>query len=101
MKNNIYPLVELEIPMLVIDKCGPFHEFSKDVVVVTVKLNNGDIISGVLIVHPNYIGAIEGESDLIFSPKDVLDIFQTQKDLKKRTRSNWTWLYNPNDFNSL
>lgn len=99
MKNKIYPLVELEIPMSIIDKCGPFHEFAQDASMVTVELNNGAIISGVLIVFPNYVGSIEGEDALIFSPKDVLNIFQTQDDFKKRSRSNWSWLYNPGDFN--
>ena len=66
MKNNIYPLTDLEIPMSVIEKFGPFHEFAQDASMVSIELKNGTIISGVLIVYPNYVGAIEGENELIF-----------------------------------
>ena len=93
MKNRIYPLAELEIPMPVIDKCDPFHEFAQDASMVTVELKNKNIITGVLIVHQNYIGAIEGEDDLVFSPKDVVKVFQTPEDLTKRSKSSWSWLY--------
>ena len=84
--------------MSVIEKFGPFHEFAQDASMVSIELKNGNIISGVLIVYPNYVGAIEGENDLIFSPKEVTRVFQTEEDLKKRTKSNWSWLYNPRDF---
>lgn len=98
MKNKIYPLAELEIPISVIDKCDQFHEFAQDASMVTVELKCGKIITGVVIVYPNYIGAIEGEDDLIFSPKDVVKVFQTPEDLKKRSKSSWSWLYNPGEF---
>ena len=99
MKNNIYPLTDLEIPMSVIEKSWPLHEFAQDASMVTVELKNGTIITGVLIVYPNYVGAIEGETDLTFSPSKVIRVFQTDEDLKKRSKSNWSWLYNPSDFN--
>lgn len=101
MSNRVYPLSELEIPMSVIDKYGPFHEFAQDASMVSVELKNGEIISGVLIVYPNYIGAIEGMNDLVFSPKDVVKVFQTEEDLKKRSKSSWSWLYDPNEFRRL
>lgn len=67
----------------------------------SVELNNGEILSGVLIVYPNHIGAIEGKDDLVFSPKDVVKVFQTEEDLKKRSNSSWSWLYDPNEFRRL
>lgn len=87
--------------MSVIDKYGPFHEFAQDASMVSVELKNGEILSGVLIVYPNYIGAIEGKDDLVFSPKDVVKVFQTEEDLKKRSKSSWSWLYDPNEFRRL
>ena len=101
MENKIYPLSELEIPKSVIDKYGPFHEFAKDASMVTVELKNGKVITGVVVVYPNYIAAIEGENDLIFSPKDVIKVYQTQEDLKKKSKSSWSWLYDPSDFSRL
>jgi hypothetical protein len=101
MTNRIYPLAELEIPMSVIDKCGPFHEFSQDASMVSIELKNGVTITGVLIVYPNYIGAIEGEDDLMFSPNEVVKVFQTPEDLKKRSKSSWSWLYDPTEFSRL
>ena len=98
--NNIYPLTELEIPLSVIDKCSPLQEFAKDASIVTVELNNGTTINGVLIVSPNYVGAIQGENDLTFSPKDVVKISQTEDDLKTRSKSSWAWLYNTKEFSS-
>lgn len=91
-------MAELEIPMSVIDKYGPFHEFTQDASMVTVELKDGTIVTGVLIVYPNYIGSIEGEDDLVFPPKDVVRVFQTPEDLKKRSKSSWSWLYDPSEF---
>jgi hypothetical protein len=99
--NKTYPLAELEIPKSVINKYGPFHEFAQDASMVTVELSDKRIITGVLIVYPNYIGAIEGEDDLAFSPKDIVRIFQTPEDLHKRSKSSWTWLYDPKEFSQL
>jgi len=87
--------------MSVIDTYSPFHEFAQDASMVSVELRNGEIISGVLIVYLNYIGAIEGKDDLAFSPKDVVKVFQTEVDLKKRSKSRWSWLYDPNEFRRL
>jgi hypothetical protein len=98
MKNKVYPLAELEIPMFVIEKYGPFHEFAQDASMVSVELTDKRIVTGVLVVYPNYIGAIEGKDDLFFSPKDVVRVFQTPEDLKKRSKSNWAWLYDPDEF---
>lgn len=84
--------------MPIIEKYGPFDEFAKDASMVTVELKNGEIVSGVLIIYPNYVGAIEGMNDLVFSPKDVVRIYQTDEDLRKRSKSSWTWLYDPNEF---
>ena len=98
MKNTFYPLDELEIPISVIDKCGQFHEFAQGTSMVTVELKGGKIITGVVLVYPNYIGAIVGEDDLVFSPKDVVKVFQTPVDLKKRSKSSWSWLYDPREF---
>ena len=98
MKNNIYPLTDLEIPMSVIEKSWPLHEYAQDASMVTVELKNGTKIKGVVIVYPNYIGAIEGENNLTFSPNEVIKVFQTDEDLKKKSKSSWSWLYNPRDF---
>lgn len=96
--NNIYPLSELEIPVDVIKACGPLREFRPNVAIATIELRNGAIITGVLIVYPNYVGAIEGEDDLTFSPSDVIKVSQNNEDLKKRTKSSWVWLYDPEEF---
>jgi len=100
MNNKVYPLAELEIPMSVIDRYGPFHEFAQDASMVTVELADKRIITGVLVVYPNYIGAIEGKDSLFFSPKDVVRVFQTSEDLKKQSKSNWSWLYDPSEFSN-
>jgi hypothetical protein len=100
MNNKVYPLAELEIPMSVIDRYGPFHEFAQVASIVTVELADKRIITGVLVVYPNYIGAIEGKDSLFFSPKDVVRVFQTSEDLKKQSKSNWSWLYDPSEFSN-
>jgi hypothetical protein len=101
MKNKIYPLKQLEIPMSVVERDGPFDEFHKDASFVTVELKNGRTMDGVLVVYPNYIVAVEGFDDLPFQPVDVVKAYQTSEDLKRISKSSWTMWYDPSEFSRL
>ncbi len=79
MKNK-YPLNELAIPLHIIERDGPFSTFKQDASFVTVELSNGKNVTGVLLLHPNYVIAVEGETDLPFSPKNIVKITQTKED---------------------
>jgi hypothetical protein len=96
--KNTYPLNELEIPLHITERDGPFSEFKQDASFVTVELNDGKNVPGVLLLYPNYVIAIEGETDLPFSPKNVVKITQTKEDLNKRSSSEWSYFYNPEEF---
>jgi hypothetical protein len=96
--KNTYPLNELEIPLHVTERDGPFSEFKQDTSFVTVELSDGKNVPGVLLLFPNYVIAVEGETDLPFSPKNVVRITQTKEDLNKRSSSEWSYFYNPEEF---
>jgi len=98
--KNTYSLNELEIPINIVKQYGPFNEFKQDVSFVTVELNNGKKISGVLLLYPNYIIAVEGNNDLPFLPCDVIKLSQTEDDLSKRSSANFVYFYNPLEFNN-
>ncbi len=99
--KKTYLLNELEIPLSIIERDGPFSEFKKDASFVTVELTNSKKISGVLILYPNYVIAIEGENNLSFSPNDVSKVIQTEKDKTKKSSSDWSFFYNSSDFSRL
>jgi len=96
--KNTYSLNELEIPLHITERDGPFSEFKQNVSFVTVELNNGKNVSGVLLLYPNHVISVEGETELPFSPKNVVKIIQTEKDLNRRSSSDWTFFYNPAGF---
>jgi hypothetical protein len=98
MKSNIYPLKQLEIPMSIVERDGPFDEFKKDASFITVELNDGAKVNGVLLLYPNYVIAVEGCTDLPFSPADVVKAYQTNEDLKRRSKSSWSFFYDPEEF---
>jgi len=96
--KNTYPLTELEIPRHITERDGPFSEFKKDASFVTVELIDGKNVPGVLLLYQNYVIAVEGETDLTFSPKNVVKIIQTEKDLNRKSSSDWSFFYNPAGF---
>ena len=80
-----------EIPDDVYKKFGPFDEFKQDASFVTVELNDERKISGVLILYPNYIIAVENFSEIPFDPNNIVRVYQTKDDLKRRSSSDWTF----------
>jgi hypothetical protein len=96
--KNIYPLNELAVPLDIIERDGPFRQFKQDAAFVTVELSNGKNVTGVLLLLPNFVIAVEGEKDLPFSPKDIVKITQTKEDRNKRSSSEWSFFYDPSEF---
>ena len=96
--KNTYPLKQLEMPLEVVERDGPFTVFKKDASFVTVTLSDGKKINGVLLLYPNYVIAVEGETKLSFSPSNVTEVAQTEEDLVKKSTSDWSFFYNLEEF---
>ncbi|NQY65992.1 MAG: hypothetical protein HRT38_20390 [Alteromonadaceae bacterium] len=79
------------IPMELITRYGPFTEFKQDAAFVTVELLSGVDFSGVLLLYPNKIIAVESYSELPFNPEDVTHIYQSPDDLIRRSSSDWVF----------
>ena len=89
----LMPNLRYEIPMTLIERDGPFEEFKQDGSMVSVELNDGRIFTGILMVYPNHIAAMEGCEVLPFSPSEIARVFQTADDLRRRSSSSWTsWM---------
>lgn len=70
---------------------GPFEEFKQDVSIVSVELNSGKKFHQILLMYPNEIIGMNGETSLPFSIAEVKKVFQTQDDLSKR--ADMTWMF--------
>jgi len=82
-----------EIPMALIERDGPFEEFKQDGAMISIELFDGRKFTGILLVHPNRIAAMEGQDVLPFNPSDIVRVYQTPDDLGRRSSSGWTfWL---------
>ena len=79
MRKNIYPLKQLEIPTKVIARDGPFSEFKQDASFVTIELNSGAVVTGVLLLYPSYVIAVEGHDDLPFPQLTLLRQIKKKK----------------------
>ena len=93
MSNSKY----YQLPADIYERDGPFSEFKQDGSIVTVELNDGMVFSGLVVLFPNYIISIKDHSALPFEPKDIIKIYQTEIDLKTRSKSNWVWFPHPWD----
>jgi len=80
-----------EISMDVINRFGPFEEFKQDGSIVSVELVNGKVIERVLLIYPNQVFSVQGETQMPFNPKEVVRVFQTEMDLATRTSSSWSF----------
>jgi hypothetical protein len=80
-----------EIPMSLVRRDGPFAEFKQDGSIISVELKNGQVFTGILLVYPNHIAAMDGQSVLPFKPSDVARVFQSDNDLQRRSSSTWTF----------
>ena len=78
-------------PAAVIQRDGPFDEFAKDASIVTVELNDGSVISPVLLVYPDFVGGMPDVDGIPFDPRRVLRIYQTPENLNQCSRSHWTF----------
>jgi hypothetical protein len=85
----------LEIPFAVVERDGPFEEFKQDAAFVTVELDDGCIFEHVLVLCPNYIIAMKGQSVLPFDPSRIARAFQMPADCKLRSSSDWTFWPHP------
>ncbi len=80
-----------EIPMGVVNRFGPFEEFKQNGSIVSVELVNGKVIERVLLIYPNQVFSVQGETQMPFNPKEVVRVFQTEVDLTTRTSSSWSF----------
>ncbi|WNC68005.1 hypothetical protein RI845_15955 [Thalassotalea nanhaiensis] len=80
-----------KIPIDLIKRDGPFAEFKQDAALVTVELLSGIEFSGVLLLYPNTIIAVEDYSELPFNPEHVIRIHQSSADLINRSSSDWVF----------
>ena len=80
-----------ESPRDVINRFSPFKEFKQDGSIVSVELVCGKVIDKVLLIYPNQVFSVQGETQMPFNPKEVVRVFQTEIDLATRTSSNWSF----------
>jgi hypothetical protein len=82
-------MYKYKFPAEIIERDGAFEEFAKDASIVSVELKDGRVFSRILLVYPDFIGAIHGVKKLPFDPLDVKRIFQTPENLKDRSSQEW------------
>jgi len=85
----------LVIPESVYNRDGPFDEFKQDASIISVETIDGRTFSGILVLHPNYIIAMQGQKMIPFDPSTIIIAFQTDEDKKTRSRSDWTFWKHP------
>ena len=74
---------------MVVERDGPFEEFKKDGAMVSVELADGRHFAGILVIYPNQIGAMEGHDVLPFEPAEIVRVYQTADDLRRRSSASW------------
>jgi|TARA_R110001592_G_scaffold168650_6_gene404879 hypothetical protein len=82
-------LAKFEIPIQIIERDGPFKEVKQDASIVNIKLLNSVVIENVLVIYPNIIAAIKGQSELTFECSQISSVIQTDSNLKERFKSHW------------
>lgn len=92
----MYLLNELEIPIEIAQRNGPFEEFKQDASIVTVKLESGDIFERVMLLYPNYVIAVAEQTELPFEPSKVVSVTQDNSENRKFKDSTWCFWYDPN-----
>ena len=80
-----------QVPEAVMRVAGTLDEFANNAAIASIRIKGGAVFSPAVIVYPNYLAAIEGYDDLPFKPEDIEAVFQTPDDLKKRSKSTWSW----------
>lgn len=92
----IYSLSELEIPMDIAQKNGPYEEFKQDVSIVTIKTLDGQHFERVMLLYPNYVIAVAEQDRLPFEPSSVVEVTQAPSAMRKHKDSKWVYWYDPN-----
>ncbi|MBA6352899.1 hypothetical protein [Colwellia sp. BRX9-1] len=82
-------MAKFEISIQIIERDGPFKEFKQDASIVNIKLLNSVVIENVLVIYPNIIAAIKGQSELTFECSQISSVIQTDSNLKERFKSHW------------
>jgi hypothetical protein len=77
--------------MQIIERDGPFEEFKQDASIVSIRLLNSVVVENVLLLYPNIVAAIKGQSKLTFNHSQIEAVFQTESDLKVRSKSDWVY----------
>jgi len=77
--------------MAVVERDGPFDEFKQDGSMVSVELADGRHFTGILVVYPNCIAAMDGHDVLPFDPLQIIRAYQTAEDFRRRSSSSWTF----------
>jgi hypothetical protein len=77
--------------MAVFERDGPFEEFHQDGAMISIELADGRHFTGVLMVYPNHIAAMEGHEVLPFDPSQIVRAYQTPEDLRRRSSRSWTF----------
>ena len=83
-RNQFY-----QIPNEITERDGLFDEFKQDAAIVTIELLEGKKYGGVLVLYPNYIIGMEGDTKIPFAPSQIKRVYQTEKDRKMRTDDTW------------
>ena len=78
-------------PSDVVESDGPFEEFAHDAAIVTVETDDGSYFTPVVLVYPNFVGAMPDVEDIPFDPHRVIRILQSPENLKQRSSSDWTF----------
>ena len=94
--DTIYSLSELEIPIDIAQKNGPYEEFKQDVAIVTIKTLDGRYFERVMLLYPNYVIAVAEQDRLPFEPSSVVEVTQAPRAMRKHKDSNWVYWYDSN-----
>lgn len=86
-----------QIPQNIYDRDGPFEEFKQDVSIVSVELDTGDIVDGLMVLYPNYFARVRDHAALPFDTSSIVRAFQTADDLDVRNCAYWYELPHPWD----
>ena len=77
--------------MYIVKRDGPFKEFKQDAAIVNLIMRDTAVVENVLVIYPNIIASIKGQSDITFKCSEIVSVAQTDSNLKERTNNHWVF----------
>ena len=79
------------LPEIWIKKIESMEEFANGATQVTIRLKNGQEVSGVLVSDATYVVAVRGFEDLPFALREIDEVFQSSADKSPNERGGWRY----------